>query len=198
MVATFGCTAPFQQDQPSAECCIRLLMQATLPPQQRVDRSNKLICSGNRRVLGGGSCHCALIHCTNTLHTHWQFAAPYCCGRVVEGAHECPCGHLFCGVHIKQWLGTGNLSCPTCRAETRMDQLKVIRQAVRAFTRFLLACGISTANRSSRMCARVCVCVSRCVCVSLCVCHSKGGGGGHSRREEKGGSCVCERLMVTY
>lgn len=46
------------------------------------------------------------------------------CGRVAEGANECPCGHLFCGAHIRQWLNTGNLSCPTCRAPTRPDTLK--------------------------------------------------------------------------
>lgn len=37
------------------------------------------------------------------------------CHNVVEDPAECPCGHLFCGAHIRSWLNTGNNSCPACR-----------------------------------------------------------------------------------
>ncbi len=36
------------------------------------------------------------------------------CHCVVEEAAECPCGHLFCGAHIREWLAKSE-TCPSCR-----------------------------------------------------------------------------------
>lgn len=59
------------------------------------------------------------------------------CNRITEDAHECPCGHLFCGTHIRRWLATGNRSCPTCRTPVDPADLKSGGQLHLAYRRQL-------------------------------------------------------------
>lgn len=46
------------------------------------------------------------------------------CYNVAENPAECPCGHLFCGIHIRAWLERGNCTCPACRQPCTLRDLK--------------------------------------------------------------------------
>lgn len=46
------------------------------------------------------------------------------CYNVVETPAETPCGHLFCGMHIRIWLDRGNATCPVCRHACTHETLK--------------------------------------------------------------------------